>query len=161
VGNINSITNSNKDKHFSIQHLHFNISTMSEDLKLEQETQTASRLLIELFNKASTDKKILLAFKEFAVKLQLFELGASLRGMERCLFPDSEKKKAAKEYISAAQLALGMVGIRPEEDTVWLLCKILDLHKEKGQELNIRDAAAIVAEKDEIYDTNSSIHGNQ
>jgi hypothetical protein len=123
------------------------------ELKLEEETKTATKLWMELLDKAKHDKKTLLSMKELAVKLQLFELGASLRGMERCLFPESEKQKAAKEYISAAQLALGMVGIRPEEDIVWLLCKILDLHKKKKQSLTIKDAAAIVAEKEEIYGT--------
>jgi len=125
-------------------------------INLEQETKEAESLWMRWFQRAKEDKKTLLALKDFAVKNQHFELGAALRGMERCLFPDSEKKKAAKEYISAAQLALGMVGIRPEEDVVWLLCKILDLHKKKKQKLTIKDAAEIVAEKDEIYGTESN-----
>jgi hypothetical protein len=122
-------------------------------IDLQQEIKTAEFHWMSLLKQAQEDKKTLLSLKEFAVKHQLYELGAALRDMERCIFPDSEKKKAAKEYISAAQLALGMVGIRPEEDVVWLLCKILDLHKKKKQQLTIKDAAEIIAEKDAIYGT--------
>lgn len=105
------------------------------------------KLLLELLDKCKTDKKSLKVLKNLSVDLQLYDLGAELRRIEKELFPESKEEKQAKEI----QIAMQMVEVNASVEIAFVLGKLFDKIHEKGKEFSLKDAAEILAEKQKLF----------
>jgi hypothetical protein len=107
-----------------------------------------------LIEKAKTDKKLLRQLKNAAVRGQDFELASQLREMETELFPRSQEAKDAKAKASDLSLLFRMIELNVAESTCWLLSETLSLHQKKKGKFDLKDAAALVARKKELFEEN-------
>ncbi len=108
-------------------------------------------LLIQMLEKAKTDKKSLRFLKTSAVNLQLFELAAGLREMEKDFFPETEEVKKAKERAKEINLIFRMVELNVSEEICWLIDEVIRLHTKKKGKLSMDEAIKLVAKKDELF----------
>ncbi len=113
--------------------------------------EETKKLLIAAFDKSLLNKRSLLVFKDAAIRLQDFQLAASIRDVEKLMFPESQELKEAKIYTSAVQLTLSAMGVKAPDSTLWLVSKTIERHKEKGDQFSLKDAAELTAESQRIF----------
>lgn len=110
------------------------------------------KLLSKLIEKAKTDKKGIAMLKNTAVRCQQYELAVMLREIEKTNFPETREVADAKKLAALLQGAIAMVGLNVSEDTCWLLNEVIKEFGKKKGEFSLRDASAIKARHEEIFD---------
>ena len=113
------------------------------------------QLLIELFEKAKTNKSVLRSLKMTCVKAQLFELGAYLRDIENNNFPETEEQKEAKGKAKELKDAFRMVELNIDESVCWLLAETIKMSNKKRGNFSVNDAVDIMAKKQRLFELES------
>lgn len=108
-------------------------------------------LLLRTIEEAKKDKKKLIAMKQMAVKIQDFELAASLREMEKKFFPETKEEKEAKNKSKELSTIFSMVGLNINNQTCWLLWNTMKEWELKRGAFSLEDAVKIMGEKDDLY----------
>jgi hypothetical protein len=111
-----------------------------------------TELFNQLLEKAKTDKRTLLAFKNAAVRSKQFELAANLRELETTLFPESEEAKKAKAEAKKINLLFRMVGVDAPEHIGWLIAQALRLHSKKKGKFSVDDAERLKHQCKELFE---------
>lgn len=109
-------------------------------------------LLMQMLEKAKTDKKAFFMLKNLAVRCQEFELAVKVREMEKELFPESDEVKKAKEYAKELNTLFRTVELNISDHICFLIGETIKCHMEKGGEFSIMDATRILAKNKEIFD---------
>lgn len=109
-------------------------------------------LLMQMLEKAKTDKSAFRALKNTAVKCQLFELAGQLREMEKELFPETEEVKKAKERAEKVNLVFRMVELNVSDQACWLIDQTLEMFKKKKGKFSIEDAVDLKCQAQKIFD---------
>lgn len=108
-------------------------------------------LMQQLFEKAKTNKDILLGLKNLAVRSQDFELASNFRDMEKNLFPETEEVIKAKDDARRFDTVLRMVDIKTTTDIAWLLLETSKVYAKKGGKFDLRDASKLKAEQERMF----------
>jgi hypothetical protein len=105
-----------------------------------------------LLEKASKDVETLNELKHFAVKLQLYELGAECRRLEKELFPVTEEETQAEERYKEIELVLRMVELGFSNKKVYYkIDKALELFRKKKGKFDLKDASKIISDANRIF----------
>lgn len=105
-----------------------------------------------LLERASKDVKSLNELKNLAVKLQLYELGAKCREIEKELFPETKEEIEAKNRYKEIELVLRMVEVGFTSKKVYYkIDKTLELFRKKKGKFDLKDASKIISDADRIF----------
>ena len=112
----------------------------------------------DLLERASKDVKSLNELKNLAVKLQLYELGAKCREIEKELFPETEEQIEAKARYKEIELVLRMVEVGFTSQKVYYkIDKTLELFRKKKGKFDLKDASKIICDADRIFNREVSV----
>ena len=106
--------------------------------------------ILEMFEKASTDKTLLKMFKEMAVKAQNFELASSLRAIETLHFSETEETKKEKDDALAIAKVLYLIGFNLNEDTAWIISQAIRKYDE-NKDFSCEDANKLIKRREELF----------
>jgi hypothetical protein len=109
------------------------------------------QLLKALLEEAKKSRKSLIVLKNQAVICNQYELASEIREMEKELFPETEEEKAAKEHAKQLKNVFMMFGLNVPEAECWTISKALDVYKDKGKEISLKDAAIIKMKAEQIF----------
>ncbi len=116
------------------------------------ENQEMQKLLTQLIQDCSKDKKALMMIKTAAVRCQNYELASKIREVENEYFPESKKQKEAKHLGERLNLAFRMVDLNISEKVCWIIAKTLKSKEKLKGNFSIKDASKILAEAAELFD---------
>lgn len=106
------------------------------------------KLLLELLESTTKNKKGLRMLKDTAVRCQNFELASKIREMENKFFPETKQEKEAKRI----SCILRMVELNVDDKTCYVISEALKYYSEKNGSFSIKDASEIIATSKEIFD---------
>jgi len=119
---------------------------------MESKKDKLSRLFEKALESAKTNKKGLLRLKTAIVTLQEFELASEIRGLENKYFPETEEIKTIKRQVNEYKGVVGMVGLKIDDQTAYLLMKATEAHKKMKGKFDLKTASEIVAKSRELFD---------
>ncbi len=109
--------------------------------------------MLDLLDKASSNKQVLKHLKTAAVHAQSYELAASLGELEKDKFPETKEVKEAKEISNATELLLRMVEIGSTPISAYRIYQAMKVFGNKKGKFDIKDAAKIIADSRRIFDS--------
>lgn len=112
---------------------------------------STEQLMVQLLEKAKTDKPTLIALKASAVKAQQYELASNLREIERELFPETKEQSLEIKKAGELNLLFRMVDLNIDHATCWLIAAALEVYKRRKNRFDTADAAKVVAERNKLF----------
>ena len=117
----------------------------------EKQTVSILKATKDLFEKAKTDKGVLLALKNVAVAAQNAELGMNLREMEKEFFPETKEQKGAKGIDREVKTVLAMCDIRIENPGIgWVIFKAMKAYI-AGENFSIKHSSKITEKRKQLF----------
>ena len=107
-----------------------------------------------LLEKIKPDHKAICMLKNVAVRCQMYELAAALRGLEVEQFPETEEQKEAKKIGMRMQKLFKLVDIDTKPAACWTVIEVLKRYTENDGKFNAADAAPIISKRKELFDNN-------
>jgi hypothetical protein len=84
---------------------------------MSKQQSKITALLEDLVKRSKTDRKLLVALKQLAVRSQSYELAADLRELEHIEFPDTEEIKKLREKADLIRRVFQMADMNVDERT--------------------------------------------
>lgn len=110
-----------------------------------------SKLLTDLVEKSKSNRKLLVAIKNLAVRSQSYELAAELRELEIINFPDTEETKKLREKADLIKRVFQMADMNIEERTCAKIELVMNAVNEWKDEASIKDICRIEEILNAIY----------
>lgn len=109
------------------------------------------RLLTDLVEKSKSNRKLLVALKNIAVRTQSFELAAHLKELEQVHFTDSDEVKKLREKADLIKRVFQMADMNIEERTCAKIELVMNAVNELKDGASLKDVSEINALVDNIY----------
>lgn len=103
-------------------------------------------LLKPVIEKSKTDRKIIAALKDVAVKAQAYELAFELRSIETEIPKTDEEKDIEK-----ISRLFRMVGLNGSDKAAFLISEAIKGFNEKGDDFDLRSASLIITKANELF----------
>lgn len=97
----------------------------------------------QLLEDIKKDRNKLQEFKKMAVNTQSYELASIIRSIEVSNFPDDSLPKEELEEVDMLKAAFGLVGLRINPRTVWMIKQVTDKFAEIKDKFDLKAAAKI------------------
>lgn len=110
-------------------------------------------LLMQMLEKAKTERRLLVAFKNLDVKMQQFELASRLRDIEIKYFPETEQEKELNKSLGQIDTALRMVGFEIPKKNLYRIIETIKTEEQKKGSFMINDAIDINTRAENIFIT--------
>lgn len=110
-----------------------------------------SKQLIDVVEKAKSNKQVLRKLKDASVHAQMYELAAELRDIEVKNFPKSEEQKEAEWLARNIQTLLSMGNLSVPVNTCWLLFQIISVYNKKKGKTDLKTITDLVNTMDILF----------
>ena len=120
-----------------------------DNIKIDMENM--EELLVQMLEKAKTDRKALRSLKSAAVCCQQYSLAANLRQIENELFPETEEIKQAKERAENLYLLFRMVELNIPKDVCWLIGETVKGYTKKKDGFSLKDACKLIVKREQLF----------